>query len=527
MYKPSPALGSANSPYRGNKISPVPHHETANLSIPNIHIFNPGESQDASHQSLENTEDANEPQQSDHDTIDKNTAETSPDAQVQTEKEEERDAVNLKPSIDSYDTAELHNEYSYEECDNTHTQQESGLQYDQYAPTYDDEELQDFATATASESMDYEDPRPVTSHDEGAYETHVDSYQDEFSPQASDHREASPPDMRETIDGNWGARRMAAVPPNVTTSDADPTTSSTVLPSTPSSTILPPTPVALSNFRTPRRDLAVFDDGKETPKSPLEEIFTPEFKMMHKKNIRRRHEFQQNMQNLERRLASLNSNLANMTMEREAKQSVFLRDHVLEPMTEAVERISLERDYQTSPHQLGVRHWMALAARMSTIETEMAQHVHGTLPQLIQDKLDLPHDALIQEDAPAFHLETTKSEKREGSMLRQFEALAATTRRRYHEEHAARCGAFEVLRQQLLTVAKVQRDPARIEEAIVKVKALRAKLEQERAERRRRDEDLVQAVEHDRIWMNRSLLETTADDYDVPPSSVRRAIAYH
>lgn len=547
-FMPSPALSSPDTSSKPNK------HEIAasNLSIPNIHVFNPADSQ---HQTVDHLGSAHEDQQYYE--------------YHQQKGKVEGETVNLQPSVDAYDEAADTAEQNYvedhayyesyygstndanygEDQLQQHYQQETDIgdiQYDTN-PSYDDEN-QEFATAytSISGSMDtVEEPRLVPSNDDeeefywetdmnqspypsSSYEENEPTgaaptagmYEPEPLPepvetpnqlqyQYQDRREASPP-LRDTIDGIWDEVRMEPMP--------QPTTPSQVRRS------------ILSRLRTPsNREMEEYERKEESPKTAEEEIFTPEFKEVHQKNVRRRMKFQQNMQDLERRLAKLTNKLANLIMDREAQECCFMRDNVCTPMQQAAERVALEKEYLTSPQHTGEKHWMAFTTRLSRIETEMTKYVHGTLQDALQEKIGRLHDELIHEDVPQNHLDTYRSEKREESMLRQFEELAAISRRRYHEERAARCGAFEVVRQQLLTVAKLETDPARIEDAIAKVKALRAKLEQERAERRMRDENLLVAIEEDRINMNRALWEVTegADASAPRDDSVRRAIEYH
>ena len=115
--------------------------------------------------------------------------------------------------------------------------------------------------------------------------------------------------------------------------------------------------------------------NNNNPKSPKEEIFTPQFKELHDKTIRRRQNLQQNKMELERRLALITAKLANLTMDRDAHNCGFLRDQICTPMSKAAERIALEQEYGSSPYDVGKKHWLSLTSKLSQLETDVARQV--------------------------------------------------------------------------------------------------------------------------------------------------------
>ncbi|CAB9517352.1 expressed unknown protein [Seminavis robusta] len=275
------------------------------------------------------------------------------------------------------------------------------------------------------------------------------------------------------------------------------------------------TPQSSNTSRFLRRKIntsTTVEEVTQPPKSPRDGIFTTDFKELHDKTIKRRQNQQKHMMSLERRLALMQANLANISMDRDLQNCSHLQTHISEPMTQAAERLAVEQETRFSPASLGSKHWMQLQTRLSQIESDVARQIHVVAPQSIREHLDAPYNTLTQEITPQVYAETNKSEKREGVMFRSFEDVAGTARRRYHEERASRHGAFEVVRQKLEQEAKMQSDPQRIEDAIAKVRVLRAKLEQERVERRMRDEHLKTAIEQEVISMRRAMLEATGGD---------------
>ena len=526
-FMPSPAL---SSPIRATpNIAADP--AVANIEIPNIHV----------QQYYEQPGNG----------IDENDHQEELAEEYQENDDDNDDAVQSKPSIDSYGTAgegsyvEENGGYydqNYHQQQQQHQhQQENGYNNNDYYYSYGtedannniinndddnnnhmepqasyDDELQEFTTvythASSGSMGSGEEPQPVLSQEkeEAAYQSYDSEEQYPQPPEPVEtpyhdrpfHVSGTP--TRETIDGNW----------------------STVQPMPQTTTPSVVRRNILQRLRTPENRPEQNMTEKSEPKTAGEAIFTPEFKQIHQKNVRRRLNAQRNRQELERRLAKITNKLVNLSMDREAQQSHFIRDHVCAPMQSAVERVALEKTYLSSPQHNGDRHWMALTNRLSRLETEITQHIHTDMQDLMREKIDRLQDELVNEDIPQNHVDTYRSEKREGSLLHEFESHAGRCRRRYHEERAVRCGALDVVRQQLLTVAKLETDPARIEEATVKVKALRAKLEQERAERRMQDENLLRAIQEEEMNMKRALFQAT--EVDVMPSSdnVRRAIEY-
>jgi hypothetical protein len=337
-----------------------------------------------------------------------------------------------------------------------------------------------------------EEPIPVTDRaydDDNLYQVESADDDEEVYSETVDQRQASSP-LRESTANSHGASFTLATSSSIRST---------------------PTPASSSSLRFFRNHrLGTDEDGsphestrrrQNTPtKSPTrEELFTPHFRELHDKNILRRQNMQQSKHDLERRIAAITSQLANMTMSRDAYNCTFLKDRVCTPMEQAGERISMEKDCASSPHHVGSKHWMSLTARLSHLEADMSHQTHVQAPQLIRQQLDQSYNTLTQQVSPAVNADQTKSEKREGSMLRQFEDIAGTARRRHHEERASRHGSFAMVKHRLLAEAQVESDPHRIEEAIVKVRALRAKLDQERVTQRMRDEHLRAAIEEEII----------------------------
>jgi len=535
MYTNSPM----NSPYRQQVLTAASIAAAAaatdNLAIPDIHIFNP-------------------------------VAAAAPAAggEEETKGQEDEDRINTGPSAESYGSYGTAEDSPWEEQEEQQQQQPYATHGEEEEEPYCQEDPEPLKPVMSYESADFS-PASLESleggyNEEGGGATTTAYYYE-------DHRDSSPP-----VD-NYDAQQQyqqTAPPPASSSIDAARANNSRLTPYSTPRTRTPTSSLSttggrMSRFRTPNTSLRIRllgrheDDAMITPttaspkSTTYEEIFTPQFKEIHSKTVKRRQNRQQNMQDLERRLASIFSGLANNVMDRERDQAAFLKDHVCKPMEAASERLAWEKDYRTSPYYnnnnknsaatagssdgMNPRHWMTLTTRLSRLDTDMTHHVHVDCPALMRDHLEAPHSVLSQELLPAYETELRQGDASEKAALRAFEGVAATARRRYHEERASRAAAFSVIQLQLAKEAKLESDPARIEEAIGKVRALRAQLEQERVERKMRDESLKTKIEEETMSMKRALLESSGGDelwageqqqeIMSAADSVRRTIAYH
>jgi hypothetical protein len=268
-----------------------------------------------------------------------------------------------------------------------------------------------------------------------------------------------------------------------------------------------------------------------------EETVPSELKKLGEATMRRRHLFQTRIHELECQLASLTAKLAHESMDREASLSDILPAHVYQPLEVVAERLLVEQDMARRPQLVapttsdelesslfnenvdtkdsdGVAQpsLTKLERRLSKLDCQMTTHVHRTMFDAKREKLEAVQDQLLHEITPELHMEATKADKREGSMNRRWESLAGILARRYIEESSSRKASLALVEEQLRAALHQQET----EDIIVlsKLQELRAKLEQERAERLTEDERLKDLIAERGVSLQRFLLETLGDPLD-------------
>jgi len=109
-----------------------------------------------------------------------------------------------------------------------------------------------------------------------------------------------------------------------------------------------------------------------------------------------------------------------------------------------------------------------------------------------------------QQIQPALRLEQSKAEKREGTLVRRLDSIAAITARRFREETATRKAATTLLSQRMDTSA--EEDPE-VEEYADQLRQLRAKIREERKKRKEEDERVLKEIHRATAAMKRALLQ--------------------
>jgi len=126
------------------------------------------------------------------------------------------------------------------------------------------------------------------------------------------------------------------------------------------------------------------------------------------------------------------------------------------------------------------------------LEARMNHHEHVTLFNSKRVAFDAIEQQCRQSIQPALQLEKVKANEREAKVIRNFESSAGDVTRQLAEMQAARSSSLGYIEQQL--DAWELNDVVRIEGYLKQIQAMKRQVLEEREERRRQDEIVVERI---------------------------------
>eukprot|EP00977_Amphora_coffeiformis_P018314 scaffold6395_cov159-Amphora_coffeaeformis.AAC.3 len=264
------------------------------------------------------------------------------------------------------------------------------------------------------------------------------------------------------------------------------------------------------------RGLPPFTKGVKTGLNQLQE-----------KTMRRQQEVRTRIHAVECQMAQWTANLAHERMNRHEALQHILAENVYQPAGVLAERVSQTRqkaferidrfsdtkgasDDDDEATQRQPR-WRAVEARLSALETQMAQSTHALAKQR-REKMVSSHDRLIYDILPRIWQDRTEAAAQESVLLEQVDQLAATCAARSLQE----CATRQVVMQ--LTDEYLHSSDYNYEErheALSKsLDEIRAELKREAEARRRQDEKIHQQMIAMTTALRNAMLEAVGDPED-------------
>ena len=223
---------------------------------------------------------------------------------------------------------------------------------------------------------------------------------------------------------------------------------------------------------------------------------------LEEQSIKRRHEFNTRIYNLECKVVALTSRLANEHMDLELALSNHFETHTCQHLQRIMERVHSK--CLLDPSQL-----QSIMSRLSSLQIKHARHIHVDLYNARRDELQSTMYQLTTDVMPSIPLECQKADKREGTFMKRFENMAGTVARRFHEESSSRKAALVYL--QSLLDHQGEMDEQRAKDFLTSIQQLRCQLDQERENRILQDRAVVQMIDAGVVAMRRAVWEA-ADD---------------
>ena len=245
--------------------------------------------------------------------------------------------------------------------------------------------------------------------------------------------------------------------------------------------------------------------------------------------LKRQAEYSSRISDLEGRLALFHARLAIESAERGREHASTMEDFVNVPLEEAMIRSlqkietdfvrpimdhkradDLQRQQQQQQQESEVTdnslpNIVSIERRANLLEAQMNHHNHVTLFQSRRKNFDTIDEIGRQKLQPSLALEMTKADKREGGLIRRFEAAAGEYTRRLAELQAARVAALGYIQKEI--TALDLRDATRIESHLAEIKKLKDIVLEEREIRLKHDELVVDTIIKERGRLESDIFE--------------------
>lgn len=285
---------------------------------------------------------------------------------------------------------------------------------------------------------------------------------------------------------------------------------------------------AITVYTPSSTDLVIHDPERFHFLSPKSNI-----RQFESEVLKRQAEYSSRISDLEGRLALFHARLAIESAERGREHASTMEDFVNEPLEEAMIRSlqKIETDFvrpimdhkraddlqqqQQQQHQQqqqgsyvtdnSLPNIVSIERRANLLEAQMNHHNHVTLFQSRRTNFDTIDEVGRQKLQPSLALEMTKADKREGGLIRRFEAAAGEYTRRLAELQAARVASLGYIQKEI--TALDLRDATRIESHLAEIKKLKDIVLEEREIRLKHDELVVDTIIKERGRLESDIFE--------------------
>jgi len=283
---------------------------------------------------------------------------------------------------------------------------------------------------------------------------------------------------------------------------------------------------AITVYTPSSTDLVIHDPERFHFLSPKSNI-----RQFESEVLKRQAEYSSRISDLEGRLALFHARLAIESAERGREHASTMEDFVNVPLEEAMIRSlqkietdfvrpimdhkradDLQQQQQQQQQQQesevtdnSLPNIVSIERRANLLEAQMNHHNHVTLFQSRRKNFDTIDEVGRQKLQPSLALEMTKADKREGGLIRRFEAAAGEYTRRLAELQAARVAALGYIQKEI--TALDLRDATRIESHLAEIKKLKDMVLEEREIRLKHDELVVDTIIKERGRLESDIFE--------------------
>ena len=233
---------------------------------------------------------------------------------------------------------------------------------------------------------------------------------------------------------------------------------------------------------------------------------------------RQRHDFYQNLHELECRISQLTADLAHESMNFDvdikelSATTTDLYKHAAKGRDWS-SFLSKEEDGDTKTlHDMNqTKHWLNLEQRISSLDAQMTHAVHVKLADYKNKHfIQTIQQDILQKDLPALIQQDRQHQvQMEQYLMEQWESIVGTIARRYAEERASRIVALQTIREHLTEAnAKSSNEPESLVELRQKIRSVQELMEQASQQRYEADEQIRALLLHRTEFLQQAILET-------------------
>lgn len=150
---------------------------------------------------------------------------------------------------------------------------------------------------------------------------------------------------------------------------------------------------------------------------------------------------------------------------------------------------------------------VSIERRINLLEAQMNHHRHITLFHSQKRNFDSVQQQARTLLKPALTLESTKADKREGALVRRFEASAGEHTRLLAEIQASRASSLGIVKKEIDSWKGI--DESRAEHLLSEIRSLKDMVQRESEERKRQDDNVMNLVNKMTRRLEANMLATT------------------
>lgn len=242
----------------------------------------------------------------------------------------------------------------------------------------------------------------------------------------------------------------------------------------------------------PTRKFVFISDEKAIPK---------QLNQLQEQSLRQRQEFQTQIHNLERKIASITAQLASETIDTDIQLKTVQERTIYKPLEKSYQRTSLHR----SRSCIGLGRWISLEKRMSVLNSQMTHSVFVGFPDAKRQTIDKLRDEVEEYAKVEFKVESVEADKREGVLVCKFEEMVGSMARRYQEERATRSASIQIVTENIKSCNYL--DVTKYEQILENIRTLREQIATEKMARKARDDEILRLIAENKLNIGNTILE--------------------
>lgn len=285
------------------------------------------------------------------------------------------------------------------------------------------------------------------------------------------------------------------------------------------------TPVCMTPLSPGRKSRFCFHSDTKAPK---------EFSNLVDSSHARQTEYCSRLNDIDRRVAAWISRQTEELLDREIERSSLVHDAICDPLERSMERVMScldsklnkfssgdggadfielvsDEHSESSPNETplsptsGSKAISIISSEVSHLSQSIYDYMNITIPTHMKSLQTLRH-SLVYKMPPKLTIEQAKVNKREGKLVRKFEAMAGVAAKSFVEENASRVAQLQILDSKVNNISETKDE--KIKRFQTEIANIKMEIDMERAARIRQNEIILQKVIDARDHLQRLVLDS-------------------